>query len=224
MNPALHPSAQTLLRHAAGLLPPGPKLVVDIHLGDCPHCRALLRQFEAVGGALLEDMAPAQMDPGALEQALARIDGSPLPAAQEPRHGLAPAHAWPPGLVLPAGIALPPRLAACRIDPLRPVAPGVRLGRVHVPDDPQANVLLLRLGPGRTIPDHTHDGIEYTQVISGAFSDAAGRYGPGDLSEADGAVEHAPVVEADAECVCIAAFEGRLRFRGLLGIALRPFI
>lgn len=108
--------------------------------------------------------------------------------------------------------------------PLIPVAPGVRVGRVEVPEDPSSTVLLLRIGPGRSIPDHTHTGNEFTQVISGAFRDASGRYGPGDLAEADGEVDHSPVVEEGAECVCIAAFEGRLRFHGLLGVALRPFI
>lgn len=225
-----HPGDETLLRHAAGTLPAGPRLVVDIHLAGCPHCRAALRRFEAVGGVVLEEMAPdtllsGALSPGALDLVLARLDtpDAPAPAAARKKSpGLK--SPLPAGLVLPPGVALPAPLAARRIGPLRAVAPGVRIGRVHVEDDPSANVLLFRIGPGRSIPEHTHVGTEFTHVISGGFSDPLGHYGPGDLVEADGEVEHTPLVDADGECICIAAFDGRLRFRGLLGVALRPFI
>lgn len=218
MSPSAHPSVRTLLRFAAGHLPAGPKLVVDAHIAGCPECRALVRRFESVGGALLEETAPDALAPDALARVLARLD-APVPAVAAPT--LRP---LPAGLVLPPGIALPAAVARRRISALIPVAPGVRVGRVEVPEDPSSTVLLLRIGPGRSIPDHTHTGNEFTQVISGAFRDASGRYGPGDLAEADGEVDHSPVVEEGAECVCIAAFEGRLRFHGLLGVALRPFI
>lgn len=230
MSISSHPSEETLLRHAAGTLPAGSRLVVDVHLAGCPECRALLRDLEAVGGTLLEQASPLALLPGALERALAGLDlrqrvSAGLDAPEPPRR-IAPVPAFnlPDGVVLPPGVAWPAPLAARRIGALRPVAPGVRVGRVYVPEDPAANVLLFRLGPGRRIPEHTHVGMEFTHVISGAFSDPLGHYGPGDLVEADADIEHTPLVDADAECICIAAFEGRLRFRGLLGVALRPFL
>lgn len=220
MTAATHPSDETLLRHAAGTLPAGPKLLVHLHLAACPHCRERVAVFEAVGGALLEEIPPEPLAGDALARALSRIKAAdaPAPAAAVPRP-LPP----PSGLVLPQGIALPAPLAARRIGPLRPVAPGVRMGRVYVPEDPDTSVRIFRIEPGRSIPRHTHIGTEYTHVICGGFSDPLGHYGPGDLVEADAEVEHTPKVDDDGECVCIAAFEGRLRFSGLLGWVLRPF-
>ena len=42
------------------------------------------------------------------------------------------------------------------------------------------------------------------------------------LVEADAETEHQPVVDADGECICLAAVEGRLRLGGFLGRLLQP--
>lgn len=217
MSPHAHPSDETLLRYAAGTLPLGPRVVIAAHLAGCPACRAAVHGFEAVGGAFLEAQEPASaLAPDAFARVMARIgrDEAPAPARA----------AFLPPSGLPEGFVLPAALAGCGFSPLRPIAPGVRMGRVTVPGDPKAQVMLMRIGPGRGIPDHTHGDLEFTQLLSGAYHDHRGRYHAGDLVEADGSVEHAPVVDADGECVCLVAVEGGLRFRGLLGVLLRPFV
>lgn len=233
-----HPGDDTLLRYAAGVLPAGPALLVEIHLQACPHCRAAVRRFEAVGGVLLDAAEPAALGGDAFARTLARL--GPAPVSGSVSGGLTGSgarrdhlEAGPSGsaaapraegLVLPDGVRLPRPLASRRIGAMMPVAPGVRMGRVHVPEDGQSNVFLFQIGPGRAIPRHTHAGTEYTHVICGGFSDPSGHYGPGDLVEADGDVDHSPRVDDDGTCICLAAFEGRLRFHGLLGVVLRPFI
>lgn len=225
MSVSTHPGDETLLRYAAGTLPAGPRLLVNVHLAGCARCRSAVARFEAVGGALLEAVEPLALAPEAMERALSRLDPSP----GFPRHGEAgpavvPPRRLPDGLVLPPGVVLPSAVASRRIGTLMPVAPGVRVGMVHLEEDPDAQVLLLRIGPGRAIPHHTHKGLEFTQVICGRFRDPSGHYGPGDLVEADGEVEHAPRVDDDGECICLAAFDGRIRFSGLLGMVTRPFL
>lgn len=236
MSPHSHPGEETLLRYAAGTLPAGPRLLVEIHLQGCPLCRAAVRRFEAVGGALLEAAEPAALADDAFARTIARLGPAPVSGGQgwggaRRDHleagvsGPAPAlPRIPEGLVLPEGVRLPRPLASRRMGALMPVAPGVRMARVHVPEDGQSNVFLFQIGPGRSIPQHTHVGTEYTHVICGGFSDPSGHYGAGDLVEADGDVEHSPRVDDDGTCICLAAFEGRLRFRGLLGVVLRPFL
>ncbi|MDI4664973.1 cupin domain-containing protein [Xanthobacter autotrophicus] len=230
-----HPGDETLLRHAAGTLPAGPRLLVETHLQGCPACRITLRRFEAVGGALLEAAEPVALASDALARTLARLGPAPTTTGlraggARPDHleagfaGVATARRGPEGLWLPDGVRLPRPLAARRIGALMPVAPGVRVGRVHVPEDAQSSVFLFQIGPGRAIPRHTHAGTEYTHVICGGFSDPSGHYGPGDLVEADADVDHSPRVDDEGTCVCLAAFEGRPRFHGLLGVVLRPFL
>jgi putative transcriptional regulator len=101
---------------------------------------------------------------------------------------------------------------------------GLQWRRLTLPHAPDANVIMLKVAPGRTLPQHTHAGTEYTQVLQGAFHDDLGRYVAGDCVEADEDVEHQPVVDSDVACICLAAFDGRLRLKGWIGRFLQPLI
>ena len=98
------------------------------------------------------------------------------------------------------------------------------MSRVKIPGELRANVVLLKVAAGFPTSEHGHDGVEYTQVLTGAFSDKFGHYGAGDYVEADDDVDHIPVVDADAECICLAAIEGRLRLRSFAARLLQPLI
>lgn len=210
-----HPSEETLLRYAAGTLAAGPALVVASHVWSCPSCRALVGRFEAVGGALLEDIEPTPLAADALARTLAALDedAAPPPAVSQP--------ARPAGL---DAIRLPAPLAACELGPWRWMGPGVKASRVTLPGHRESAAMLLRVAPGRALPDHGHTGTEWTHVLEGSFSDAFGRYGPGDLSEVDEDVEHQPIVDAGGECICLAAIDGNMRLRGFIGRLVQPFV
>ena len=208
-----HPSDETLLRYASGSLEAGPRIVVAVHTGGCPACSGRIAAFEATGGSFLDEMEPQPMGENALDRLMARIevDGG---GRDEP---VSPARA-------DVGIHLPEALDGCGVGPWRWIGPGVRWSRVTVPHDVGANVMLLKVAAGRRLPEHTHSGYEYTHVLSGSFSDARGRYGPGDLDEADDEVLHQPVVDESGECICIAALEGRMRLRGFFGRLIQPLL
>lgn len=209
-----HPSDETLFRYANGSLEPGPRIVVAVHVGGCAACASRIGEFEAVGGSLLHDIEPDQMDAGALDRVMARIEADEVGHARA-----APARRLPRADV---GIRLPQVLDDCGIGPWRWIGPGVRWSRVTLPDDDGANVMLLKVVAGRRLPEHTHVGAEYTHVLKGSFSDARGRYGPGDLDEADDEVQHQPIVDKDGECICIAAVEGQTKLRGFFGRLIQP--
>ena len=156
------------------------------------------------------------MEADALDPALARIevDGAAAEGVDN-RSGVARAD---------VGIRLPRALDGCGVAPWRWIGPGVRWSRVTVPGDDEANVMLLKVAAGRKLPEHTHGGLEYTQVLKGSFSDARGRYDPGDMDEADAAVQHQPIVDDGGECICIAALEGQMHMRGFFGRLIQPFI
>ena len=119
---------------------------------------------------------------------------------------------------------LPPPLCNYDIGPWRFIQPYLRWRRLSLPEDPGANVIMLKVAAGRPLPHHTHTGREFTQVISGGFSDSSGHYIVGDCVEADEDIEHRPVVDPDGECIVLAAVEGRLRLRGWLGRLFQPLI
>lgn len=206
-----HPEDEMLLALAAGQMETGARLVLMSHLELCPHCRARARALDALGGVLLDTLAPQPLADGALARVLARIDAaavSPAPLAPA-RKVLGP----PP---LPEGAVWPKSLAHCTATRWRWIAPGMRWSRVTVPQAPDANVFLLRIAAGMYLPPHTHTEQELTQVIHGRFHDGRALFGPGDFDAADGAVHHQPVVQDGSECICLASVHGRLRFDSVM--------
>lgn len=213
-GPIHHPSDDLLLRHAAGRLSAGPALVVATHLTVCPHCRAVTRLSEAVGGVLLAEEAPATMAPDALDRALARLD---MPAST-PR----------PALVVPElapGLPMPRPLHDIARGPWRWAAPGVSRIRLNLAGPKtRERAYLLRVAPGSTLPEHGHRGQELTCVLAGRFRDNTGTYAQGDVAEMDVAHEHQPVAEPGEACICLIVTQGRLRMHGLLARALQPLV
>lgn len=212
-----HPDDALLLAHAAGNLPAGAAIVVESHLETCPACCERLHSLQAVGGVLLDDIAPVEMLPDALGRALARIDGAPDgPARPSAPAALLAAGAAPARRPdLPAGARWPRALDGCAVSPWRWLAPGIRWSRVTVPHDRRANVFLLRIGAGKRLPQHTHSELELTQVLHGSFGDGRSQYGPGDFDGADDAILHQPVADPAGECICLSSVEGRVVFQGV---------
>ncbi|MCH7344021.1 ChrR family anti-sigma-E factor [Pelomonas sp. CA6] len=218
-----HPADELLLSLAAGALPIGMQLVVQTHLELCPACRARVALLRSVGGALLDEQPAAPMREDALARVLARIDQAQRAEAAGPDAARPPRRVAPPP-PLPAGAIWPRALARCSATRWRWIGPGMRWSRVTVPDAPQANVFLLRIGAGKYLPQHTHRGTELTQVIYGRFHDGRALFGPGDFDLADGEVHHQPVVQDGSECICVATLEAPLRFDGLIARCLGSLV
>ena len=213
MTVAHHPTDETLMRHAAGTLGAAPAIVVGAHLSVCPQCRDSVRTFEALGGAVLDDIEPTDLAPEALDKVLARIDAESENEAGAGR---------PDQPVMLDGVSLPISLRGCEIRRWRWIGPGIHMSRVGVPQDSKANLILLKVGPGRALPDHGHFGTEFTYIVSGSYTDALGRFAAGDIAEVDDHVEHQPIVDPDGECICLAAIEGKMRFNSIIGRLLQP--
>ena len=210
-----HPSEATLVDHAARALWPAAALVVEAHLAHCPDCRGKIGLIEEVGGLLVDGLPPTPLSPDALERMMVRLDEATGPAAL----GSSLTAQDPSPIELPA--ALQGLLHAARP---RWVAPGVRHALLLREGNLGGTLRLLRVSPGTALPRHDHRGLELTFVLEGAFADEAGRYGPGDLAEVEEGVSHRPVAEEPADCVCLIAARGRLRFGSLLARLLQPLL
>lgn len=192
---------------AAGTQTSGAALLTAVHLEGCTRCQGIVRDFEHVAGSVLADQPSAELPPGLFARVMARVDHTDVPKTLprvEPRPELPPGVDWPRSM------------RHCRISRWRVLGPGLRWSRVRLPDDPSANVVLLRIGAGKCLPPHTHSGVELTQVLVGAFDDGRTVFAAGDFDATDGSVHHQPVVQASAECICLGAVDGRLVFDSLL--------
>lgn len=218
-----HPTDDMLVALAAGTLLAGPAAVLASHVEGCAVCAERVAEFEALGGALLEEMPDAGLAPEALARTLAAID-SPLAScvAATPPHARRVGHLSRPEL--PAGARWPRALDGCSATPWRWIGPGMRWSRLRLPQDPDANVFLLRIGAGKFLPPHTHSELELTQVLWGSFHDGRAMFGPGDFDAADGTIHHQPVVQPGSECICLAAVDGRVVFDGFLARTLGSLV
>ena len=63
-----------------------------------------------------------------------------------------------------------------------------------------------------------------TLVLHGSFADEVGRFQSGDLADLDPSIQHQPVADTDAHCVCLIATDARLRFTGVLRRMLQPLV
>ncbi len=206
-----HPDGATLMSFAAATLAEPLAAVVAAHVSMCPQCRAETADLERVGAALLH-LAPGNSDQRAV----------PVPRLPADVGVMA---APPIGQVverLPAAIAAAYGLSLARI-PWKRLGPGVWHHRLPLRHESEGDLRLLRIGRGRTMPDHGHGGAELTLVIEGAYSDVTGTYRRGDIQDVDEAIEHQPIVDTVAECVCLIASEHPARFKSLVGRLTQPW-
>jgi len=209
-----HPSEAVLAAYASGALADGPSLATAVHLEACTQCRRAVGLLEAVGGALIEDVADSALAPQALDLALARIERPNVPRSRPERR------ADPRDLG--AG-RLPKALAGRKIGPRRFLAPELWVAHVHSNAPDGWRTYLLHAGKGQRLLQHGHRGAELTTVVYGAFRDETGCYGPGDFAEASDELNHRPAVDGEGACLCLISAEGGVKARGL-GLLLQPML
>jgi putative transcriptional regulator len=97
----------------------------------------------------------------------------------------------------------------------RTILPGLKL--CFVANDANGYASFLRCRPGKAIPAHTHQGIEAVLVLQGAFHDADGDYVRGDLTVADGTIDHRPVADGPQECIIFMVLGAPVKLTGPFG-------
>jgi putative transcriptional regulator len=211
MSVSHHPGDDMLLAYASGASDEALSLIVATHLALCPQCRGKVAKMEALGGAILADVAPEPVSDSALKAVMARLD---LAIVEKPvSRAISPAHFTAP-------------------EPLRSYLGG-DLDRVHwtkmgpgISYKPlfrrgPARAQLIRSRAGRGVGMHSHGGEEFTLVLTGGFTDTTGHYRRGDLQCTDPSVLHRPLADEGEDCIVLAVSDAPLKFQsravGVLG-------
>ena len=208
---------------ARGALDPGTELLVETCAAIKTDVAAEVADYEVIGGSLLESIEPAALKDGALDSVLALIDQDEAAPASSDVHPPSPKTAkWEHDLA-----KLPQPLRQCAEEGLgrsswRLMGRGIRgLDLSFLDPDRKGTIELYRIEPGCSVPRHGHEGNELTLVISGAFRDENGRYGPGDIAAGGEDVMHQPVAETGEVCLALAVTNAPLKMTGALGLVQR---
>jgi len=200
--------ADLLMDYASGAASPGTALLVAAHLETSQDSLAETAMFESMSATLMDHSLDTPMAADALDAVLARIDE--VDARTEPQDA-------PDRGPLPQAVA-----SFVGIDfndiPWRFRLPGVS---EYVLDGvgPET-VSLLRARPGSGVPQHTHEGREFTLVLTGQLEDGGIVFGPGDVAINTEEHDHSPRIIGTAVCHCLIVREGQLRFTGRFSRAL----
>ncbi|HHV70191.1 transcriptional regulator [Ochrobactrum sp. 695/2009] len=212
-----HLSDELLSGYAAGTLAEGWSIAVATHLALCPACRSRLKQFEQIGGQLLDAVEPQKLEVSTWDSFKDRLQKTP-----QSRESSAPRFEIKQPAVIP--------------EPLRSYVGGdlpelkwKSLGRgayqVSIETrDSETQVRLLRIPAGKPVPEHGHGGRELTLVLSGSFHDGTGLFARGDIEEADADLVHQPIASSDGDCICLAVTDAPLKFQSWLMRLMQPLI
>ncbi len=215
-----HIDDATALRYASGDLDEAFAVVVASHLASCAVCREAVRASEQIGGELLEDVGEVPLNNGALAAVMGRIEAGckvdPLIESNIDR--------GPNGSAdLPAPLQ---RYLENGLDGVRwkAIGPGVWRHRLDLISEDGGSLFLLKIAPGKKVPEHGHGGSEMTLILSGSYCDEFGRFAAGDIADLDEHVEHQPHVDSAEPCICLVATEAPTRFKGPFSRLMQPLV
>ena len=202
-----------LLSYAAGNLSHGRSMLVASHLAYHDDMKAIVSDAEAIGGVLLDSIDTTKVSDSVLDQVLARLDDErPREISDAPTRSK----------VLPQPLL---KYIGQDIDSLkwRFMGPGMSNARLwNGPNDER--LWLLRAQGGVMVPEHGHNGDEWTLILKGSYQTSFGRFGVGDMDVAGEEIVHQPVIDADEECICLVLTEGPIRLKSLMARMVQPFI
>ena len=218
MKPQHHLDPATVVSYASGALAAEMSVIVATHLEVCAECRRTVERAERVGGSLIEQQQACNMpDTRQEELRLAMLEqlsvAKPLDAPTVP----APRPVDPDRLPAPLQPYFGPSYRDLK---WRWMAPGMHYIRRRGPSG--GLLVMLRIGPGKRLPVHSHGGSELTQILRGAYDDVLGHFAAGDMADLDSDIEHQPVTSPGVPCICVAALDAPLRFSGWMARKMQP--
>ncbi len=210
MNIKHHLSDTTLGSFSAGTLTESMSLVVASHISICRVCQARHNQLEYIGGMHLLQAPIANTSGNFLQKTLLKLGKQETISSQN----LASTN-------LRVNEALPSPLQEFVPTELKNIewnslAPGIKVHPLTGLKAGNGTLNLLKIAPGMSIPDHSHQGTELTLVLKGSFSDEIGQFSVGDIADLDDTSQHQPIADTSEACICLIATDAPLKFIGLM--------
>jgi putative transcriptional regulator len=215
-----HPSTALLTDYTVGSLSVAPAVSVTTHLKYCQQCRDSVGSLKQLGGALLCEAEPAQISSDLLSQTLDRLDADE--GEMTLAEGASEVHEFELSDEL-KGIPeyLNQFLPRNGLN-WRKLSSSVTVAPISV-GETRYELALHKICAGGQTPVHDHNGVEYTVVLKGSFSDEDGMYNEGDFLTREPGDIHRPFATQHEDCICLSVLEAPIRLKGL-GRVLNPFM
>lgn len=88
----------------------------------------------------------------------------------------------------------------------------------------QERLYLLRAKGGKKMPVHSHNGEEWTLVLTGGYEAEGVMYNRGDLHISNDNDEHAPHIAEGEDCICLVMTQARIKMKSLVPRLVQPLI
>lgn len=217
MSVSHHLTDETLQDYSVGSLSVAMETLVACHLTVCQHCRDRASLADQIGGEMFDqfESAPINQTPEQLLKQAALLSGSHAPQTAPQAKRSFKDVPRPLAQFLPA-----------ELDELdwRRIAPGIKQINLSEQHRRMGAFKLLHLAPGVVLSAHSHNDRELTYVVKGSYQDEIGRFKAGDIADLDGEVAHQPVVDTDEPCIALIASHSPVKYNGLFGKIMQPFV
>lgn len=213
-----HPDIELLLKYASGKLEPSLAVAISLHQQTCQTCQKEISLLESVGGDAIEstvDIIHESIDSTnnsfnslmeKIEQQQDKQDNNSF--ENDNLESLA---------IAQSDHAFVKMMAEKQFDQIKWQKVSSKIWKANIAmNDPCYQVELLKFAPNANIPQHTHQGNEFTLVLDGDFSDHQGNYVEGDFITQNEEDHHQPIA-GDKGCICMAITDAPLKFTGTLG-------
>lgn len=222
-----HPDSRFLTDFASANLPMAQAMCVSAHLEFCGKCRAHIQQLKEIGGHLLAQIEPVEVEAHSFESLMARIATGEQPQAMaselalnEPSPDALPKSSS--DMFLPKAVR---RLSNGSLNNLGWAQFGKELRIAPLPIVGEVcETSIYDIRAGGKMPEHEHRGEEITVLLKGSFSDAEGTYTRGDFVVRNAGETHQPTATQDTDCICLVCLESPVRPKGWFYRLLEPYI
>jgi putative transcriptional regulator len=210
-----HPTDELLMQFSAGQTTNALGVMVACHIEKCVQCRIKVQMYNQLGGEILESTEPKAISNDLKQKVLSKLENSTETVIGNE-------------IIKPSDIRLPRPLWRFVHQPLdelnwKGFSPSIKEYTLPISDQTYT-AKFYKIAAGKVLPEHTHQGNEFTYVLDGSFSDKSGSYHQGDFILADTHTIHQPEAASDKDCICFAVMDAPLKMTGFFGRMLNPFL
>ncbi|WP_417335827.1 cupin domain-containing protein [Halobacteriovorax marinus] len=208
MTVGYHPDHKILEKYATGDLGVGISLLVSAHLDHCEQCSRHVSQLTADAvNSFMEPVTDISYNlDSELDQLIGSIDTEVLNKSSVQREEDGKVTFLDKTFTLPRSMAY---LASKELN-WKEFGKNSRIAPVETTEE--GNLYFIYLDKNEEVPQHGHEGIEYSYVAAGSYGSQSDIFNTGDFSSFDSQIIHTPKALSDDGCLVISWVEKRLNF------------